>query len=93
MVRIVNLKDIEYTLAPFGKYPYGREFVGNMHYVDTSGCSLFKIKANKHHNAPCIVVISSGGCNLKVKATNAEQAGAQLLIVMLEESESEDITM
>ena len=86
---IVNLEAIDYQLPPFVKFPYGREFMGNLQYEPNLGCSSFKIKPAEHDDMPHITMISSGGCSLKVKALNAENAGVQLLIVMLKDKESD----
>lgn len=81
---------IVYEIAPFGKFPYGREFIGNLHYETNTGCSPFKVSSAKHNNMPCILMIPDGDCSPKVKAINAELAGTQLLVIMSNDVKSND---
>jgi len=83
----VGLTDIDYGLAPFGKLEYGREFYGLLVYEKSDGCSPFRITtASSETEFPYAVLIKSGNCNINLKVSNAENAGAKLVII---ESESQ----
>lgn len=68
-------------MAPFGKYPYGRELFGILHQENTDGCSTFSLTYPSEEFPP-ILLMKEGGCNIKQKAVNAEHTGAELLIII-----------
>lgn len=62
--------------------PYGREIYGSLTIDKSDGCSPFKINSAQADNELShFVMIEAGNCNLKLKALNAESAGANFLIV------------
>lgn len=84
-------KEIEYTLAPYGKFPYGRELYGKLSYEHKSGCSPFKLNNNdSSSDIPHMLILNSNECNIKLQSLNAENSGAKFLIIIKSENESED---
>lgn len=84
-------KSISYTLAPYGKFPYGRELFGKLSYEHNSGCSPFKLNNNSSNSdIPHMLILNSNECNIKLQSLNAENAGAKFLIIVKSENESED---
>lgn len=81
--------DIKYELAPFGKFPYGRELYGTLHYENVDGCSPFTLNSF-YDEFPPMLLLNEGGCNIKQKAINAEAAGADMVIVIRENQTSHD---
>jgi hypothetical protein len=82
---------VSYSLAPFGKFPYGRELFGKLSYDFKSGCSPFALtSANHSSDIPHMLLLDSSDCNVKLQALNAENARAKLLIISKGESESEN---
>ena len=81
---------ISYSLAPFGKFPYGRELFGKLSYDFKSGCSPFSLtSANHASDIPHMLLLNSSQCNIKLQALNAENAGAKLLIISKGDNEKE----
>lgn len=72
---------MKYDLAPFGKYPYGRELFGILHEENTDGCSSFSLTYPSEEFPP-ILLMNEKGCNIKQKAVNAEHTGAEMLIII-----------
>ena len=59
-----------------------------MHYTPESACSPFKIKtAVESHEFPYMLLVETGTCNIRLKALNAEHAGAKLMIVIRSQEE------
>jgi len=76
---------IPFTLATYGKVPYGAHFIGGLAIADpVEGCDFID-----HFNAGelqfdhnIIAVLRSGGCQNTVKTRNAQNAGAKMAIVV-----------
>lgn len=82
---------ISYTIAPFGKFPYGRELFGKLSYDFKSGCSPFSLSSSdSSSDIPHMLLLKSSDCNIKLQALNTENARAKLLIISKSESENED---
>lgn len=72
---------INYEIAPFGKFPYGRELYGALYYEKSAGCSSFNLPKSESE-FPRMVLLEAGDCNIKIKAMNAERANVELLIII-----------
>lgn len=82
--------EIEYTLAPFGKLPYGRELFGKLSFDFKKGCSPFHLNGNNSSSdIPHMLMLNVAPCNIKIQSLNAENAGAKLLIIIVPEAQSE----
>lgn len=56
---------------------------GNLIYSQENACSPFKIRtATENKEFPHILLLDSGGCNMRLKTLNAEHAGAKLVILI-----------
>lgn len=82
MAKTVFSLDIDYRLAPFGRLPYGHEIWGELYFESSDGCSPFQLSKDLRESEFSIfMVLKSGNCNIKLKALNAERAGAHLAII------------
>ncbi len=80
-------KNIEYRLAPFGRLPYGHEIWGELYFESSNACSSFQLNRDlRESEFSVFMVLKAGGCNIKLKALNAEKAGAHLVIIVAEDS-------
>ncbi len=69
-------------MAPFGKFPYGREQYGVLQYEKSSGCASFKLQKIQKQEFPPMVMMDISDCSPKLMAYNAEKAGAKLLVLI-----------
>lgn len=79
--RYYSNEGIRYTIANYGRVPYGKSIAGTLHIPrDRTGCSEIDHGASAPGNL--IVLLQRGGCSFVSKTANAERAGAQLAIIM-----------
>jgi len=90
-LRAFQNQPIPYLLAPFGKFPYGRELYGQLHFSSSDGCSSFRNKTKKTE-FPLMLLLSDKNCNIKLKAYNAEKSGAKLAIIIRSQKTHNELT-
>ena len=75
-------------MAHFGKFPFGRELYGKLVYTKETGCTTFNIKDVQKQDFPYITLLDSGACDIRLKTYNAQNAGAELVIIVRKKDEN-----
>lgn len=75
--------EIPYKMYPLLQYPFGRKLYGFLHYEKTNGCSKIKItSSHKPREFPYFLLLEDMDCNFHLKAINAQNSKAELLIII-----------
>ena len=74
---------IPYKIFPLLQYPFGRKLYGFLHYQKSDGCSKLKIISDyKPKDFPYFLLLEDINCNFHIKAINAQNAKAELIIII-----------
>jgi len=77
-------RNIQSSIACFGKVPYGHSLIGKLVMGSSStGCKpLGSIRNELKNGDPVILVLKRGDCRFSDKAVNAQAIGASALIIL-----------
>jgi len=83
---------IVYSIASFGRVPYGHSIIGKVVLADPiSACEpLHKSETDPNKDGSLIVLVTRGGCPFAKKALHAQSIGARMVIYV--DSTVEDVT-
>ena len=78
------LLDIKYSVANFGRIPYGKSLVGYLVVADPpNACGPIKpINRDTKTSLSIFLIVEDGGCEYDTKAKYGEIAGAKLIVVV-----------
>ena len=88
------------AVSNFGNAPWGRTVIGKVLYPDPNdACISLTLRLGEDSfnelletEAP-IIIADRGGCSLVMKALNAQNAGAKLLMIVDDREEDDNYTM
>ena len=76
-------KNLHYSIATFGKVPYGHSIMGRLVSAHNDlGCKPIQSLRAYLKDGPVILVTRRGSCNFSLKARNAQAAGASAVLVL-----------
>lgn len=83
-------QNIESTIATFGKVPYGHSLMGKLGIgYPLDACKPLKLAISKQSSKSFFLIAKRGGCKFAIKARNAQQIGAEALLVVDNDEDEE----
>lgn len=81
--------EIPYTLAKYGKIPFGSNFIGALVVAKTDGCEYIDhfSSGEDMYDQHLVVIVRKGACSHLVATRNAQNAGAKVVMIVNDKNE------